>query len=625
MMADERTAALSLRWQRAALLGSLWAANEIILGSFLHNVQLPFAGTVLATMAAALLVTGARLWRDAGVIWRAGVVCSLMKSISPSAVIIGPMIGIMLEAFIIAAAAGAFRFTIAGCIIGGMIATVAPILQKIVAILLTYGMDAARMYSALFSVLAGMLGAADAEPGLLLVWFVAAQALPGAAAALAGILIARGVHEDIPRSIAWAEGPDATPDLLHSTTTRFSIGWLVAHALLMTAGLVGLPLLPPLATPMPAALYLSAVLLRYPALRPKFRRVRLWIELAAVAILAGILLGIVAPGDNGTWWTGLQSGIVMTARAIIVIGAFGAIGIELRNPVIMAWFLERGLGTLSAAMRVAFQALPSMLQGVAQERSALRHPLRAMRRMFGLIVFRLAELNPSPPGACVFMVSGPQGAGKTSSLARIAASLQKRGGIARGFLSHVVYERGERVGYDLGSLSSRAHVPLCRVQGLSGEHPGEQSGDLPGGLSGEHPGEQSGDLPGGHSGEHPGEPHGTPSGAPSIGRFTFRSETIAHGRAALAPAGGGERAVYFVDEVGPLEMQDGGWAPALPTLLRDPSAIVVLAVRPDLIVPVQEKFGFTAKKIWLVAGGTVDEHEIVDTLLLTSMAASHHP
>ncbi|MBK7259960.1 MAG: hypothetical protein IPI01_19605 [Ignavibacteriae bacterium] len=580
MTTGAETAVLSLRWQRAALLGSLWAANEIILGSFLHNLQLPFAGTVLATMAAALLVAGARLWRDAGVIWRAGVVCALMKSISPSAVILGPMIGIMLEAFIIAAAAGSFRFTIAGCIIGGMLATVAPIIQKLVAILLTYGMDAARMYGSLFTFLANTFGVAGADPAHILFWFVAVQALPGAVAAAVGIAIARSVPADAPAADAWAGADEAAPDLLHSTTTRFSMGWLVAHAVLMIAGLILLPLLPPLAAPVPAALYLAAVLVRYPALRPKFRRVRLWLELAAVALLAGILLGVIAPEGKGTWWTGLQSGVVMTARAIIVIGAFGAIGIELRNPVIMAWFFKRGLGTLSLAMRVAFQALPSMLQGVSQEGSGFRHPFRSMRRMLGIIIHRLDAMR-ALRGATVFIVSGSQGAGKTTRVSEVIASIGKRGGIARGFLSHVVYEGDLRVGYDIGIIHTKQRLPLCRIHGVS---PGE-----------------------------------------FVGRFTFNGDGIAAGLAALTPGGERKGVVHFVDEVGPLEMKGMGWAPALRALLRDPSATVLLTVRPDLVGPVQEKFGFTAAKIWNVSGGAADAHGAARTRATRTPTLAHGP
>ena len=33
---------LHSKWQKAAVIGSLWGSIEIILGSFLHNVNIPF-------------------------------------------------------------------------------------------------------------------------------------------------------------------------------------------------------------------------------------------------------------------------------------------------------------------------------------------------------------------------------------------------------------------------------------------------------------------------------------------------------------------------------------------------------------------------------------------------------
>ena len=61
----------------------------------------------------------------------------------------------------------------------------------------------------------------------------------------------------------------------------------------------------------------------------------------------------------------------------------------------------------STAMRVAFQALPSMLQGLTQERSGLRHPLRTTRRMLSFIVHRLDAMGPSPDGADVVTAQRP--------------------------------------------------------------------------------------------------------------------------------------------------------------------------------------------------------------------------
>jgi nucleoside-triphosphatase THEP1 len=554
MTVVEDTAALSLRWQRAAMLGSLWAANEIVLGSFLHNLRLPFAGTILATMAVVLLVAGSRLWRDAGILWRAGIVCALMKSISPSAVILGPMVGIMLEAFIVAGITGMFRHTAAGGILGGMLATVAPILQKIVALLLTYGMDAARMFDSLFTFLVDLFGFAGTEPLHLLIWFIALQALPGAAAAIAGTTIARGVLSSGQEPITIAATNGDVPDLLHGSAQQSSIRLLVLHIVALITGLLFLPMLPPLLAPAPALLYLFAVMYRYAGLRPKFMTVRFWLELAAIALLAGLLLGVIAPGEKSTWWSGLQSGVAMTARAIVVIGAFGAISIELRNPQIMAWFFRRGLGTLSSAMRMAFQALPSMVQGLSREGIGLHHPLRTSSRMLAFILLRLEEMNLPQDRAPVFIVTGGQGTGKTTMLAAVADMLRAGQVPLHGFLSRVLMVDGRRSGYDIEFLDGTARMPLCRTDGS---------------ITGEQ-----------------------------VGPFTFSKDAVQAGIMALKKDrhdGGG---VLFVDEIGPLEMRGQGWDPGLSGLARHGSGAVVLVVRPELVGPVQERYGFGATQVW---------------------------
>src|SRR5690606_24414092 len=42
-----RIQGLSNTWLRASVLGANWAASEIILGSFLHNLHIPFKGSLL--------------------------------------------------------------------------------------------------------------------------------------------------------------------------------------------------------------------------------------------------------------------------------------------------------------------------------------------------------------------------------------------------------------------------------------------------------------------------------------------------------------------------------------------------------------------------------------------------
>ena len=38
-------------WLKAAVVGSIWASIEIILGSFLHNLKIPLSGTILSFIA----------------------------------------------------------------------------------------------------------------------------------------------------------------------------------------------------------------------------------------------------------------------------------------------------------------------------------------------------------------------------------------------------------------------------------------------------------------------------------------------------------------------------------------------------------------------------------------------
>ena len=45
-------------WPRAAVYGSLWAAVEIVVGSFLHNLRIPFAGSLLGAVGVMLMTAG---------------------------------------------------------------------------------------------------------------------------------------------------------------------------------------------------------------------------------------------------------------------------------------------------------------------------------------------------------------------------------------------------------------------------------------------------------------------------------------------------------------------------------------------------------------------------------------
>ncbi|MCK7542545.1 MAG: hypothetical protein MZV63_72600 [Marinilabiliales bacterium] len=82
-------------------MGANWAASEIILGSFLHNLNIPFKGNILTAIGLILMISVAYKWKDRGLFWRSGLICALMKTMSPSAVLLGPMVAIIMEALLL--------------------------------------------------------------------------------------------------------------------------------------------------------------------------------------------------------------------------------------------------------------------------------------------------------------------------------------------------------------------------------------------------------------------------------------------------------------------------------------------------------------------------------------------
>ena len=181
----------SFLWHRAALLGSTWASLEIILGSFLHNIRFPLAGTLLAALGVLLLVAGRKIWDEPGLLWRAGVICALMKSLSPSAIILGPMAGIVLESLLLEGATRVLGSSWPGLLLGGALGTSLPLLQKAAGLVVTYGTDVARLYAALVETAAAALSLGSLGGLELFLMLLVASALLGILASALGVRLAR--------------------------------------------------------------------------------------------------------------------------------------------------------------------------------------------------------------------------------------------------------------------------------------------------------------------------------------------------------------------------------------------------------------------------------------------------
>jgi nucleoside-triphosphatase THEP1 len=149
----------------------------------------------------------------------------------------------------------------------------------------------------------------------------------------------------------------------------------------------------------------------------------------------------------------------------------------------------------------------------------------------------------------VRILSASRGEGKTSFLRRYVNAAAAGGRSVGGVASLAVFEDGRRIGYDLLDLRSARCRPLARVAA-------------------------------------------SPETTLTVGIYQFDNAAVEEGNAVIVSAVRDGLDIVAIDELGPLELQGGGWAPALKLALQEgrPQQELVVVVRPSLIEELPSRF-----------------------------------
>lgn len=150
------------------------------------------------------------------------------------------------------------------------------------------------------------------------------------------------------------------------------------------------------------------------------------------------------------------------------------------------------------------------------------------------------------------IITGPMGSGKTRTAANVAVFLSAQGIVVGGVISPRLVQNGETMGYLVRDLSTGDERLLCSFS--------------PPGLK--------------------------------FRRFYFSPDGLAFANAVLKQTTLAAR-VIIIDEVGPLELGDGGFAPGVRAALRS-RAFLVLCVRPWLIAKVLAWANLSTIPVWQV-------------------------
>jgi nucleoside-triphosphatase THEP1 len=532
---------LSIVWLKAAVVGSLWASFEIIAGSFLHNLRIPFSGTFLTASSVFLVIAFIQFWKDRGLVWRAGLICALMKSLSPSTVIIGPMVGIFSEALVIELFIALLGRNLLAYSVGGALAVISALFHKVATLLVLYGFNLVSVLEALYSFIVRQIGLTGLEPVELITGIVIIYGLLGIMAAAAGYWSGKRylLH---PRPGISMNEPVLSPEtrlFSYASKDKYSPAFLAGHFILIIAALYMINSSPYYVFIPFCLTYIIICFRRYNNSMRFFRKISFWIQFVVITLLAALLLEGYTTGDYFSA-NGLVIGLKMNLRAFIIMVGFSAVSTELKNPLIKSILYNRGMASLYQSLSLSFAALPSIIESFPKASDLLKRRTLVLDYLFfhsqALLALFQGHHRKKPP---VIIITGSPGQGKTTFVVNLLKRIEGDGIRPAGFLSLGIQENDIRTGFNLMDLQTGTCTRLCSSSPVEGWV--------------------------------------------RQGHYYFNEEVFKEASERLLRVIRAGTPLVIIDEVGPLEMNNGGWGQVIERLTRDHTIPLLWIVRSSLL------------------------------------------
>lgn len=562
---------LSDKWLKASVVGSLWATIEIIIGSLLHNLKIPLAGTTLSFITVFLIISFFQLWRENGIIWRAGLICALMKSISPSAIILGPMIGILSEALILEMVIRLAGKNPIAYAIGGALAVFSALLQKAATLLILYGWDFVRLLENMALFATRQLHIENLSPSNLLWILSAIYLLGGAIAGILGYRTGRVYLKSLEKEkLSSSVQSQAKSDLFrHSKKRQHSLPLLFIAFFMLVAGMLVISYSSLKISAFFSLFWLLFTYWRYGQNMRYLIKPGLWLQLGFIILFSAVFWQGFSLQE--TFKTeGLVVGVKMSLRAIVLLGGFTAISIELKNPVIKNLLYSRGLQSLYESLELSFEALPGIMEEFSLQTKKIlgfRKMTHAMLKRSQSMLEMFSHFGKNRP--MVFILTGEVNEGKTKFAMQVVEKLKQGGLSPAGFFSVGNTNDQNREAYSLIDVQTGFQRELCSFE------PGKKK--------------------------------------VRVGRFFFDEPGIEFGREIILASLNQDNDLLVVDEIGPLEINDQGWAPALEEVIKNGGLPQLWIVRESLLKPMIRKWNLGDVYVFNISTDPVEK--IAETLL----------
>jgi nucleoside-triphosphatase THEP1 len=564
---------LDEKWIKASIIGTIWAASEIVLGSFLHNLKVPFSGNVLTAIGLVILISVSYIWTEKGLFWRAGLICAIMKTMSPSAVIFGPMIAIFSEAVLLEISVRLFGKTLVGYTLGSMLAMSWNLFQKIINLIIFYGFNIVDLYTNLIKIAQKQLNLKLDIVWLPLIFLLVVYCILGIISAIVGIKVGRKLlvqqHEIRPVNIS----NSFTEKLIKTKSGfRYSIIWLFADIILVIGSLVLLNYASWFYWSSAITCIVLVWAFRYDRALRQLSKPKFWIFFIVITMITAFAITNVQ-SDSNSLAKGLLIGIQMNFRAVIIIVGFSVLGTELYNPKIREFFLKTSFKQLPLALELSFESLPSMFANIPEFKKIIKNPVSVIYPIISQAESRLSEIkNKLNFNQKVFIITGSVGQGKTTFVKNLLDTFREKNITAGGIYSPRIMIKNKTIGYDIVDIVNNEQVPFLREANLEN--------------------------------------------LKKIGRFDIMPQGLQKGYDALKLSANVDNKIVIIDEVGILELENEGWANSIQDLINAANNHILLVVRDIFTEKVIQKWNLDQSVIYNISENdyTVTGNLIIDQI-----------
>ena len=559
---------LSQKWLKASVVGSIWASVEIILGSFLHNLKIPLSGMLLSFISVWLLISFLQVWKENGLIMRAGIICAIMKSISPSALILGPMIGIFTEAILIELFILMLGKNLIGYMIGGAFAVLATLIQKLVSLLILYGFDFIKILSDLYLFAVKQIDLEHLSPTFLIILIVFIYIITGIVGAVAGYTTGLKYLKTKSFSDHQHEVVLSTKNQLSENpiNQRYFLIFLLIN--LFSIGAILFLMNTPhfIAAIVSSVTYMGFCILKYRNSLQRLKKISFWVSFMIITFAAAFLWN---GFSHGAFFSmdGLIIGLKMNACAIIIVIGFASLSVELKNPVIKSLLYHRGFASLYQSLSLAFSALPFFLSNLSKSENKKKsisgisfHGLLGQAEALLNIFEKEHLLRPQ-----VVIITGEIHQGKTTFTQKIVSDLHAQNIRIAGFFSVGINENGMRTGFNLVDIESSRQIELCS------DKKNEK--------------------------------------LIKFGRYYFNSDAISLGNEILNLDNLSDKQLIVIDEVGHLELNGQGWSNAIENITGNITVPQLWIVRKSLVQKCSRRWNIGNAFIFDITESSIQEAE----------------